>query len=276
MDTLSDLSPIFDRVKIYILNNNSDYCVLNEIMNNFPAIDLVYIWDEENHGVSNGRNILLNKVVDEPIMILLDDDVRIPEPNLMIDDVLESFNNDKNLGALAFNIIDDKTRRQNRYEIPHKNKKINMNEDFFTYIIIGAGNAISIEKSREVGGFPQDFGKYGFEEIDLSFRLINQGYKIKYLSKVKIIHRKSPDGRFNGDIINYLYFVNRTKMAKRYFKKRYFLSCFFVRSLFFLFKTKNITLYIKALKEIFEDTANKKFSNTFYSYIKRVNGFIWY
>lgn len=120
-----------------------------------------------------------------------------------------------------------------------------MHEDFYTYLIIGAANAISVKDAKDVGNFPDDFGLYGFEEIDLAFRLINNGGTIKYINDNVVYHKKSPDGRFDNDVINYHYFVNRTKMAKRYFKFKYYISCFIIRSLYFLIKTKNFKLYKK-------------------------------
>ncbi len=275
IDTLSDLEPIFDKVNIYIVNNNEDMCVKDDITSKFHSIDFEYIWYKKNLGVSEGRNQLISKCKEE-VIVLLDDDVRVPEPNKLYKEVISEFNYNNNLGALAFNIVDERTRTHNRFEIPHKNKAIDMNSDFQTYLIIGAGNAINVSKARQVGNFPLDFGVYGFEEIDLAFRLINAGFLIKYKSNIKIIHRKSPDGRFSGELVNYLYFVNRTRMAKRYFKRRYFITTFLARGLFFLMKTRKLSLFFEASRVIFKDKKCQKFDKSFYEYIKSSKGFIWY
>ena len=65
-----------------------------------------------------------------------------------------------------------------------------------------------------MGNFSNTLGPYGFEEIDVAFRLINAGYKIKYLHDCIIEHKKSPDGRFSNEMVNYYALVNRTILAK--------------------------------------------------------------
>ena len=151
-----------------------------------------------------------------------------------------------------------------------------MSKDFYTYLMIGAGHAIDVNVVRNIGNYPDDFGLYGFEEVDVAFRIINANYKIKYLSNCVIFHKKSPDGRFSNEKVNELAFLNRTKMAKRYFSKKYFYPCLIVRSVFFLIKTKNIKLFLSLIKEIKDDKKTNKFGSQFYKYIKSVNGFIYW
>ena len=263
-------------LELIILNNNEDKCIYNDVLSCLPEnMDLNYIWDKCNYGVSTGRNLILNNCTGD-VIIILDDDVFIEDFDSILKSVLNDFSSDDELSAIAFNIKDFSTKKHNRYEIPHKNKNIDLDEDFYTYMVIGAGNAIKVKDALSVGNFATDFGLYGFEEIDLSFRLINLGKKIKYNHKCNIYHKKSPDGRFSNKSVNYLYFVNRSIMAKRYFNFKYFISCFLVRSLFFIYKTKDFKLYLKAVNHIFKDKKKNQFSKRFYSYIKKVNGFIWY
>ncbi|EKF6806078.1 glycosyltransferase family 2 protein [Vibrio parahaemolyticus] len=276
LDTIKCLELSHGRVELIVLNNNEDFCIKNEIEQVLPKrVTLKYIWDKKNHGVSCGRRVLFENCNND-IMILFDDDVYIDNFQKIYDDVVFSFSEDKSLGAIAFNIKEFKSLKHNRYEIPHKNKNVNMEENFKTYLIIGAGNALRVNAVKDAGNFADDFGLYGFEEIDLAFRILNSGYNIYYHCENVVLHKKSPDGRFSGDLVNYLYFVNRTKIAKRHFKLHYFLACLFVRGGFFIFKTKNFKLLIQALMEIFGDKKKKMFNKRFYQYIKSVNGFIWY
>ncbi|EMO6566052.1 glycosyltransferase [Proteus mirabilis] len=278
IETLKDIIQTKHPISLIILNNNVDLCILKDIeiiLNRNNLVKLTYIHHNKNYGVAIGRRVLIEHC-DTKHMILLDDDVEIPDINKIIHNVVACFHKNKDIKGIAFNIKEYGINKHNKYEIPHKNKKINMNEDFYTYLMIGAGHAVDVEVVRSIGNYPDDFGLYGFEEIDVAFRIINANYKIKYLCDCVVLHKKSPDGRFSNEKVNELAFINRTKMAKRYFSKKYFYSCLIVRSVFFLIKTKNIKLFLSLIKEIKDDKKTNKFGSQFYKYIKSVNGFIYW
>jgi GT2 family glycosyltransferase len=277
LKTIKDIAVSNYEIDLIILNNNEDIDIEKDIrfLLTNTNVNIQYLWDHKNLGVSVGRRKILLSCNTEYI-IMLDDDVVIPSIDLIIANVFNEFGNDNTLGGISFNIIDVKTGKHNHYEIPHKNKRIDMTTKFYTYLMIGAGHALNVSKAIEVGNYPDDFGLYGFEEIDLSFRLINNGYRIIYNPNCKLTHIKSPDGRFTGVTVNYQSFANRTKMAKRYFKIRYFVSCFCVRSIYFLYKTKNVRIYIEAVKDILRDKKRNTFNECFYKYIRNVDGFIYY
>ncbi|TNV21255.1 glycosyltransferase [Buttiauxella sp. B2] len=276
--TLLDIVKTQNEIELVLLNNNEDVCIYQEItsiISQNKKITLKYIWDNVNYGVAIGRR----KIVDEcsgDILFVFDDDIHIENIDTIFDLCLDSFIADESLASIAFNIKEYDTCINNIFEIPHKNKKINMDEEFYTYYVIGAGNAIDVGKSRSVGNYPKDFGLYGFEEIDLSFRLINAGYKIKYIPECIVYHKKSPDGRFSNKTTNQLAFINRSKMAKRYLKNRYFISCLIVRGVFCIMKTKDINLCMSGIREVLNDSKNEKFNDTFYKYVKSVNGFLYW
>lgn len=278
LDTLKDIVNVNDDVEIIILNNNINECILSEIesvINLSDKINLKYIHDNCNYGVALGRRKIIEHC-DNDYIIMLDDDIKIPDINMIITSCLNCFSVDKSLAGIAFNIKEFSTLNHNRYEIPHKNKSIDMTSSFYTYLMIGAGHALDVKSVKEVGNYPADFGLYGFEEVDLSFRLINSGFTIKYLPECEVHHKKSPDGRFSNKIVNKLAFINRCKMAKRYFHYPYFISCLFVRSVFLLCKTKDVKLFFSSIHEVLEDNVSDKFGPNFYRYVKTVKGFIYW
>ncbi|EAQ66013.1 hypothetical protein MED121_02340 [Marinomonas sp. MED121] len=278
-DTINCLLKIKHKIEIIVLNNNeNENGIKNKIENSLPAnIRLKYIWHGKNYGVSTGRKMLVDNTSAE-VMILLDDDIYVENPNEMICFVNTEFEQDLLLGGIAFNIVEYGKNRRNRYEIPHKNKLFDQNKKQPTYLMIGAGHAIDIEKSKSVFSYPTDFDLYGFEEVYLSFKLLNNGYNIIYLPGCKIEHRKSPDGRFENKKVNFLAYRNRMKIAAKHLKLRYLVSCFLVRTIYFLLKNKSISDVIKVAKESYNDFIyhRKPFTSTFYKKIKRLNGFLWY
>jgi len=278
LDTVHDLLPVKQPVELILLNNNEDIDILADVqalVAGHPYITLNYIWDRKNYGVSSGRRRLF-EACSSRWMILLDDDVAIPDINLAVDSVVDEFERSPNTKGIAFNIVEFDTGAPNRYEIPHKDKSIDLSSAFDTYLVIGAGNAFDVKAVKDVGNFSDDFGLYGFEEIDVAFRLIAAGGAIRYLPNCIVKHKKSPDGRFSNHYVSRQCYVNRMIMARRYFSLPYVVSCFFVRTLFLLKQTKSLPLVIGAVKEAFREVEVCKFERSFYTYIKKVNGFIWW
>lgn len=278
LETLLNIADINISIDLIIVNNNEDFCIKNDINNvikDNSGINLVYISDNINYGVAVGRRKIIEECQTDYI-IMLDDDVYIDDINSIVTNSMLEFEKDSDVKGVAFNIKEYSSKKHNRYEIPHKNKNVNMNERFFTYIMIGAGHALHVPTVRKVGNYPDDFGLYGFEEVDLSFRIINDGNKIVYNPKCMVEHKKSPDGRFSNNAVNKLAFVNRTRMAKRYFSFFNFSVCYIVRGGFFLVKTKDISEFIDSSKTIFLDKKKNKFSSYFYKYVNSVNGFLWW
>lgn len=274
---LEDLQSVDFAIEVILINNNETIDVYNDIKEYFNNgnISLNYIWDKINYGVAKGRRRIVESC-NTDYLILFDDDVHLPDVNKLLAQVQNEFDNNIDAGGIAFNIIEYTTKTNNRYEIPHKNKKINLSANFYTYLMIGAGMALRTSTVKEIGNFSNELGPYGFEEVDISFRLINNGKYIKYLCDCVVEHKKSPDGRFSSALVNYYAFINRTIIAKRHLRGRYFLSCLLVRSIFFLAKTRDLKLLLQGLKVISSFKTREPFSQNFYDYCKKVKAFLYY
>lgn len=281
LETIQDIVFVESSIDLIIVNNNEDTDIKEELifLNDFKNINLIYIWDKINYGVAKGRNKII-EVTKTPFLILFDDDVVIPNINTIINNTIQTFKYNSEVGAIAFHIKDYQTKLVNKYEIPHKNKKINLEQDFDTYLFIGAGHALKMSIIEKTGGYPDDFGLYGMEEIDLAFRIIGSSYRIRYVSDNIIYHKRSPNGRHSNDYIYYLSFLNRVKIAIHYFQWKYVVSVILVRGFYLLYRTKKISFVLTAIPEIYKEIQYRKneqqFTNNFYRYIKDVDGFLWW
>ncbi len=266
-------------LEIVILNNNEkESGVLNFLESKLTSnFTLNYIWDSFNYGVASGRRKLVEATKSD-VMILLDDDVYLPNFNIIIEKVISEFESDSLLGGIAFNIKQFSDGKSNRYEIPHKDKDFQLNKKQETYIMIGAGHAIDIRKAKIVDSYPDDFGLYGFEEVYLSLKMINSGYKIKYIPECVVFHKKSPDGRFSNKKVSYLAYRNRMIIASRHLKIRYILSCYIIRTLYFLLKggePKQVSeVTLNSFREFREN--RNAFGFNFYHRVRMLKGFLWY
>lgn len=268
-------------IELIIVDNNP-LSMKEEIFDNvdFPEKwRLIYDCNGINKGVAGGRNRIVELATSD-ICIFLDDDITSINASLIVNEVENEFGNDSGLGAIAFKIVDSKTKNINFYEFPHKDKsKINKG-DFYTTYFIGAGHAIRTSCFRSLGGYLDNHCMYGMEEVNLSYRLINKGYKIKYCSDISIVHKRSPDGRFSNSEVVYSSFLNKCMIAAKYMKFRYFITHMLAWSFQYIRKTNSIKRVLTTLFFIIKTritiSRQQQFGSVFYEYSKHCNAWLWW
>lgn len=147
---------------------------------------------DRNLGVCGGRNYGLERVRGD-IIITLDDDAVLTD-SAVTERVLARFQKDRGVGVLAFRILRYADGTLEEGAFPCKDKKRPSDEEFETTWFIGAGHAIRREVYYEVG-FYGDYWPYGHEELDLSIRIVNAGWRIIYFPAAEILHKKTPTSR---------------------------------------------------------------------------------
>lgn len=251
LDTLKCFQNYKDKLlELLILDNNETPVLKDKIFKTLKneKIKLRYFNDGKNYGVALGRNYLIEKAKGD-ILITLDDDIEIKENiNNFILKIENYFLNNKDIGCLAFNIVNFYSKKHLRHEIPHGNKRLDFNRNLKTYYFIGAGHAIKKEVYDKVGLYPNDLGKYGGEERDLSFRILEKGYGILYTADTKIYHKVSPNGRLREESFNR--YRNQLIVLNRYMPKVYRISSNIIWTLFYLLKGK---VKIKDIKIVFKE-----------------------
>lgn len=264
-------------LKLYLVDNNN-FAKPQKFTS--TKIDVVYLSQGKNLGVGGGRDFLLSAVTEE-FLVMIDDDLEGLDPTEIIDEVTHIFSTNHQVGAIAFKIVSKKHQRVVSSEFPSFDKsKLHATTSFLTTHVIGAAHAIRVPMANKVGGYPKDLGLYGFEEIELSWRLVNAGFSILYCPKLKVIHLKSPDGRLLATNTHYLHWVNRTKMAVKYLKLRYVVSTFLIRGCFFFISTRRADLLFQGVTELLRFWKKRRdfsqFEKKFYSYFKRNGGRLYY
>jgi GT2 family glycosyltransferase len=139
-------------------------------------------------------------------------------------------NDDPAVGILAFRSVNFHTGEIEKWAFPWKNKKRPNQEEFETTWFIGVGHAFRKEVYDKVGLY-RDYFPYGHEELDLSLRVVDAGYKIVYFPKAEIYHKKSPTSRISNPtrfFANQL--TNRVIVAIRNLPWRYVLTTNILRS----------------------------------------------
>jgi GT2 family glycosyltransferase len=224
--------------EVIIVNNNSteSYDEVKSFIQEHPSTPFKFIESKENLGVSRGRKFAIEQSK-APILVLIDDDAEFQDTdvlNRINDSVIEN----PKAGILAMKILYFQNRQFQINCFPHKSfEKRKDLESFDTYYFAGCGNIIIKEAFDKAGAFPTDFF-YGMEEYDLSYRVLDAGYTIKYIASIVFLHKESPGGRqTKSDKLRGMW-VNKTKVAWRYLPFPSYFTTAIMWSIFFLLNSK--------------------------------------
>jgi GT2 family glycosyltransferase len=266
--------------EVIIVNNNSteSYDEVKSFIQEHPSTPFKFIESKENLGVSKGRNFAIEQSR-APLLVLIDDDAEFQDT-----DVLQSINDavieNPNAGILAMKILYFQNRQFQINCFPHKSfEKRKDLESFDTYYFAGCGNIIVKEAFDKAGPFPTDFF-YGMEEYDLSYRVLEAGYSIKYIANIVLFHKESPEGRqTKSDKLRGMW-VNKTKVAWRYLPFPSYFTTAIMWSIFFLLNSKfDLIGFIKGWAAImlipFNERTNKICKSTL-EYLNKVEARILY
>ena len=155
-----------------------------------PMAGVAWLRSEENVGVTGGRNRLAAASTGD-VLVFLDDDAVFLTP--AVARLQQAFAEEPVLGAVAFRV----RRRAGdgpSLEHPFRGAAADANVPRECAYFVGCGYAIRREALMGVGGYDDRFF-YSTEEVDLSFRLIRDGWLLRYDPALEVEHRPSPKGR---------------------------------------------------------------------------------
>ncbi|MGO8885415.1 MAG: glycosyltransferase family 2 protein [Streptosporangiaceae bacterium] len=145
----------------------------------------------ENVGVAAGRNAGVQECGGD-VVLFLDDDGWYPDPGLG-GHVAGRFAADPKLAVLSFRVVDPEGGGGARWHVPRLRVGDPGRSSAVTTF---SGGACAIRRSAYVtaGGLPAAFF-YAHEEIDLSWRLIELGYRLEYDGAALMCHPPVPNSR---------------------------------------------------------------------------------
>lgn len=178
-----------DDYEVVLVDNNAERGTRETLLD--PFAHRQYLFSGFNKGV-HARNDGFDAARGE-IIVLLDDDVLVETPE-MLDLFAARFDEDDRLGAITVRKhVRGETRRRVDL-IPHTRKDVDLTQPFLTFRFVGGCVAFRTACLREVGGFLPDFF-YGLEEIELSYRIIDAGWRIRYDPAISCEELEHPAGR---------------------------------------------------------------------------------
>lgn len=187
--------------EIIVVDNNSSDNSCEMIKQSFPEV--VLIENKENFGFSKGNNIGVSRAKGKYICILNPDTV-VAEDTFST--LLSFADQKKDLGIIGCRLIDGRGQflPESKRNVPvvkvafqkmlgnasnYYANNVNEHESGQVDILVGAFMLLKREVFNKVNGFDEDYFMYG-DDIDLSFKLLKEGYKNYYVPSTSIIHYK--------------------------------------------------------------------------------------
>lgn len=218
----SILATQYENKKVYVIDNASTDESILFLQNNFPAVEIIK--NSQNLGYAGGYNQGL-KAIKEPFWLLINSDLAV-EPN-WIEPLLTFALENPQTAALQPKILSYKEPKQFEYAgaaggffdvwgYPFCRGRIfdNCEMDNHQYettvnCFWASGACMFIRKDAfwEVGGFDPDFFAH-MEEIDLCWRLQNQGYQIAVIPQSVVYHLGGGSLAYGNPKKTYLNFRN--------------------------------------------------------------------
>ena len=187
---------------IYVADNASTDESIQFVKNNYPEVKIIQ--NKSNKGFAGGYNEALQQV-DEEIYALVNSDIEVTEN--WLNPIVKIFESEHETAIIQPKILDFKKKEYFEYagaaggfidkfgypfcrgRIFDTLEKDNGQYDDRIEIFWASGACFLIRSAvyKEMKGFDEDFFAHQ-EEIDLCWRTINRGYKIKYCPKSIVYH----------------------------------------------------------------------------------------
>jgi GT2 family glycosyltransferase len=230
---------------VYVVDNASSDGSIEMAQKEFPEVN--FIKNKENLGFGKAHNLVL-KNAKTPYLLVLNPDCEVPSGTLEY--MYDFMEKNPNVGLSTCEIVKsdgtlDKAAHRGfptpwqsfLYLFFKKDKHYHMtNVDMTTAheIDSAVGAFMFVRKSvlDKVGYFDEDYFLYG-EDIDLCYRIKENGFKIMYVPEVKILHVKgvssgikehsrnlsAADTQTKNSSVQYFYGTMKTFYKKHYAKK---------------------------------------------------------
>jgi len=153
------------------------------------AADAAYLHLRENIGIPAARDLGARHLSTD-LVGFLDDDAELQEN--VAARVRREFEQDPELAVVAMRVVDENGATARRHVPRIGNRRATVTGPVGTFL----GGACVVRRSayEQAGGY---FGElfYGHEELELSWRLVDDGWRIKYLAEATVLHPRSTISR---------------------------------------------------------------------------------
>ena len=214
----SILTQNHDDYEIVIISNSTELEERNLFApgGRYDLPEINYYHYDDRMGVPEARNTAHKKASGD-YLVTIDDDAEFANENCATN-IERAFELDDDIGVLAFKVRNPYTGCVESFPGPDKEQM--KDTRFETTWFVGCGHAIRASSLDDTDGYPAEF-EYGSEELDLAYRLLDQGNRIVYEPAVEIIHKESPEARNPDSYYSQKMIENRIRLSIRHVPWRF-------------------------------------------------------
>ena len=184
----------FRDVEIVVLDDGSENPVDEDVLAVYTGgLPVRCLLAEHPMGIAKGRNFLMINASGN-LLCVLDDDAYFEDPHAL-HRIVHTFEKRPEVGILAFKIIDYRyglIRLLTPHSQHHLRKEAGVTDArHYASYFLGGGHAIRKEVFLRCQGYSPHFF-YGHEELDLSFKALEAGFRIFYEPTIQAHHQPVP------------------------------------------------------------------------------------
>lgn len=215
----SVLAQAYENLEVLVLDDNSKEKLCGKLTETVTDSRVKCIRSDTTLGVAGGRNILIKKAKGD-FLITLDDDAAFRNKD-SLNRIIDLFDSHPDVGLFALKIVNIIDGKQAGVRVPFRGAIIKRNPEIinspqYVSYFLGGGHAIRKSVFDKCGLYQQDF-LFGGEELDLSYRIIESGYKLFYAPDIAVEHYpESSKGLTKVAGQRYSYFFMRNKIWTNY------------------------------------------------------------
>jgi len=200
-DTLAAVDSVLtqqiDSLALWVVDQGSSpeqIAALGRISADHPEVNLIEL--PCNAGVPAGRNIGINSGTAE-FVVCLDNDAIFDTPNAL-SSAVDRLTSDPWLGAVAFRALEYSTRELDLGSWAYPRVHMQASAPIAVTRFVGVGHALRRAAFIDAGGYDEELF-FCEEELDLSYRMIDCGYRILYDPSIVVLHKGSAEERVEWD-----------------------------------------------------------------------------
>lgn len=235
--------------EVLVIDNGGDASVKPSTT---PDIVIRVHVPDENLWATGGRNLGMSLAQGEYIVVI-DDDATWADEHA-VQRMVHHLETVPGCGAVAVTSLTPEGKVI-RSELPHPNKAyiLAVSKPVEVPYFYTMGMALRAKILGETGDYPARFQIYA-EEVDLSLRIIDAGYRIIFDPDIAVLHFRAQQGRpFDGDKYWYKNALNKIRVAWRLLPQPYPITTSVVWFAALLIKTRNPKLVFQLMTALWRE-----------------------
>lgn len=268
---------------IYVADNASSDDSVRFVKEHFPSVQIIE--NASNGGYAKGYNDALQSV-DADVYCLINSDVEVTQG--WLDPVLDVFKTEKNTAIIQPKLLDYKNKSKfeyagagggfiDLYGYPYcRGRVFNHLEtdegqfDDITEIFWASGACFFIrsEVYHKLGGFDEDYFAHQ-EEVDLCWRIQNEGYQVKYVGTSTVYHVGGATLQESNPRKTFLNFRNSLLNVIKNVPKQWFLFVVFSRLILDGIAGIKFILELRPVHTLAILKAHLSLYNNFFKFLKK-------